>query len=135
MLWYFLRKKNIGIILLILVIVIGIGIFGIPIFTSPTPFVPLTKIDESIVPSGTIIHLSDKDFKEFPTLASVIRDNNQRGETWADGIHYSVKLSWEEKERFISRYPMPSINYTTGQSETYFEYKGKYYSYKPPIQP
>ena len=56
-------EKNIGIILLILVIVIGIilVIFGIPILKSPTPSVSLTKINESIVPKGTIIHLSDKD--------------------------------------------------------------------------
>ena len=68
-------------------------------------------------------------------LASVIRDNNERGEIWADGIHYIVNISWEEKERFNRKYPMPSINRTTGLSETYFEFKGKYYSYTPPTQP
>ena len=52
----FFEKKNIGIILLILVIVIGIVIFGIPILTSPTPSISLTKINESIIPTGTIIH-------------------------------------------------------------------------------
>jgi len=130
-------EKNIGIILLILVIVIGIilVIFGIPILKSPTPSVSLTKINESIVPKGTIIHLSDKDFEEFPSLAPVIRDNTQRGEIWADGIHYGVKLSWEEREKFMSKYPIPSINRTTGKSETYFEYRGKYYSYFPPTLP
>jgi hypothetical protein len=131
----FSKKKIIGIILLILVI-IGIVIFCIPLFTSPTPGVILTKINESGIPQGTIIHLSDKDFEEFPSLAPVIRDNTKRGIVYANGtrIEYIVKLSWEDKEKFISKYyPTGSVNYT-GKSE-YFEYKGNYYSYTPPFQP
>ena len=134
----FYEKKNIGIILLILVIVIGIVIFCIPLFTSPTPGVILTKINESGIPQGMIIHLSDKDFKEFPSLAPVIRDNTKRGIVYANGtrIDYTIKLSWEDKDKFISKYfPMGSVNYTTGKSEAYFEYKGNYYSYTSPYQP
>jgi hypothetical protein len=121
------------------VIVIGIilVIFGIPILKSPTPGVSLTKINEYIVPTGTIIHLSYKDFEEFPSLAPVIRDNVKCGIVYANGtrIDYIVKLSWEEREKFISKYPMPSVNHTTGGSETYFEYKEIYYSYTPPTLP
>ncbi len=105
------------------------------IFDRPTPSVSLTKINESIVPTGTIYHLSDKDFEEFPTLAAVIRDNAQRGEIWPEGIKYGIKTSWEDKEKFMSMYPTWSMNHTTGKSETYFEYKGKYYSYFPPTHP
>jgi hypothetical protein len=128
-------KRRWYVVILVIVVVFILAIYSIPIIKSPTPSVSLTKINESIVPTGTIIHLSDKDFEEFSTLASVIRDNNQRGETWADGIHYGVKLSWEEREKFMSMYPTWSMNHTTGKSETYFEYKGKYYSYFPPTHP
>jgi hypothetical protein len=128
-------KRRWYVVILIIVVVFILVIFSIPIFTSPMPSVSLTKINESIVPTGTIIHLSDKDFEEFPSLAPVIRDNTQRGDTLADGIHYGVKLSWEEREKFMSKYPIPSINSTTGKIETYFEYKGKYYSYFPPTSP
>jgi hypothetical protein len=133
----FTEKKYIGIILIIMVIVIIFILvaFWPAIFDRPTPSVSLTKINESIVPTGTIYHLSDKDFKEFPSLAPVIRDNTQRGDTLADGIQYGVKLSWEEREKFMSMYPTWSMNHTTGKSETYFEYKGKYYSYFPPTLP
>jgi|WetSurMetagenome_2_1015567.scaffolds.fasta_scaffold02244_2 hypothetical protein len=133
----FYKKKIVGIILLILVISIGIFyvIFNIPILKSPTSGVILTKINESGIPKGMIIHLSDKDFEEFPSLAPIIRDNTKRGIVYANGtrIDYSIKLSWEDKEKFISKYyPMESVNYT-GKSE-YFEYKGNYYSYTPPFQ-
>jgi hypothetical protein len=134
----FSKKKIIGIILLILVIVIGIVIFGIPLLTSPTPGVILTKINESGIPQGMIIHLSDKDFEEFPSLAPVIRDNTKQGIVYANGtrIVYTITLSWEDKEKFISKYfPKGSVNYTTGKSEAYFEYKGNYYSYTSPFQP
>ena len=133
----FSEKKIIGIILLILVIVIGIVIFGIPILKSPTPSITLTKINESRIPQGTITHLLDKDFEEFPMLAPVIRDNTKSGRVYANGtrIDYIVKLSWEDKEKFIGKYPEATANRTTGESETFFEYKGKYYSYTPPTQP
>jgi hypothetical protein len=133
----FSKKKIIGIILLILVIVIGIVTLGIPILKSPTPSITLTKINESGIPQGTITHLSDKDFEEFPMLAPVIRDNTKSGMVYANGtrIDYIVKLSWEDKGKFIEKYPEASGNYTTGESETYFEYKEKYYSYTPPTQP
>lgn len=133
----FSEKKYTSIILIIMVIVIIFILvaFWPAIFDRPTPSVSLTKINESIVPIGTIYHLSDKDFEEFPTLAAVIRDNAQRGEIWPEGIHYGIKLSWEDKEKFNSKYPIQSTNYTTGESETFFEYKGKYYSYTPPTHP
>jgi hypothetical protein len=133
----FSEKKNIGIILLILVIVIGIVLFCIPLFTSPTPGITLTKINESGIPQGTITHLSDKDFEEFPMLAPVIRDNTKRGIDYANGtrIEYTVMLSWEDKQKFIGRYPEATANHTTGESETFFEYNGKYYSYTPPTEP
>ena len=95
--------------------------------------VGLTEINQSIIPKGTIYHLSEKDFEEFPTLARVIRDNSQKPDSNYTGRnYYSVKLSQEERTQFISKYPGGLMNQTTGESETYFEYKGKYYSFLPP---
>ncbi len=116
-----ISKKHIGIILIILVIFIGfiLVIFGPEIFDSGTPRVTVTKINESGIPSGQIIHLSDDDFKEFPGLAPVIRDNTQQGVSYANGtrIDYTVKLSWDERTRF---------KYSSYVS---YEYNGKYYQF------
>jgi hypothetical protein len=116
-----ISKKHIGIILIILVIFIGffLVIFGPEIFDSPTPGVTVTKINESGIPNGTIIPLTDKDFKDFPQLAPVIRDNTKHGVPYANGtrIDYIVKLSWDESTRFkYSGY-------------AYYEYNGKYYQF------
>jgi hypothetical protein len=116
-----ISKKNIGLFLIILVIFIGfiLVIFGPAIFDRGTPHVTVTKINESGKPSGNIIHLSDDDFKQFPSLAPVIRDNTQQGVTFANGtrVDYTVKLSWDERTRF---------KYST---YVYYEYNGKYYQF------
>lgn len=116
-----ISKKHVGIILIILVIFIGfiIVIFGPEIFDSPTPGVTVTKINESGIPNGTIIPLTDKDFEEFPQLAPVIRDDTKHGVPYANDtrIDYIVKLSWDERTRF--KY----------SSYAYYEYNGKYYQF------
>ncbi len=127
-----ISKKHIGIILIILVIFIGffLVIFGPEIFDSPTPTVSVTKINESGIPNGKIISLTDKDFEDFPQLAPVIRDNTKHGVPYANGtrINYIVKLSWNERERFLSsKFSALWINQTTGKNEVYYEYNGKYY--------
>ena len=38
----------------------------------------ITEINESGVPNGNIIHITEEDFKKFPKLASVFRDKTQR---------------------------------------------------------
>jgi hypothetical protein len=131
-------KRRWYVVVLIIVVVFILAIISIPIIISPHPGVDLTKkVNESGVPRGTIYHLSDEDFKEFPMLSPVIRDNTKRGIVYANGtrILYVVGLSWEEMYKFNSKFKVYSTNYTTGESETYFEYKGQYYSFDPPAFP
>ena len=102
----------------ILAIIIGfiLVIFGPEIFDSPTPSVSLTKINESGIPKGKIVHLIDDDFKEFPQMAPVFRDNTQ-GVSYANStrISYTVKLSWEEREKFMgSKFGQRVYNFTSG---------------------
>jgi hypothetical protein len=114
---------------LIIIITPFFGIFAPGLLSgSATGYVSITKINESIVPTGTIYHLSEKNFEEFPLLAPVIRDN-----TRGDGIQYGITLYGEEREKFIKNFPVVSTNRTTGKSETYFEYHGKFYSFFPPF--
>jgi hypothetical protein len=57
-------KKRISIVLVILAIIIGfiLEIFGPEIVDSPTSSVSLTKINESGIPKGKIVHLIENDF-------------------------------------------------------------------------
>ena len=125
------KSNNIEFALLLLIVIITpfVGVYGPGLLSgSPTGYVSITKINESIVPTGTIYHLSEKDFQEFPGLAKVIRDNTRE-----DKVYYGIALYGEEREKFINNFPFGSTNRTTGQSETYFEYKGKFYSFDPPM--
>ena len=91
----------------------------------------ITEINESGVPNGNIIHITEEDFKKFPKLASVIRDKTQRIDqisnngTW---IHYKLFLTDDERAQFSSLYfPLNPDNL-----ERFFEYNGKYYYYDIP---
>jgi hypothetical protein len=132
-----LKRRWYVVIFGIIIIIFILVAFWPAIFDRPTPSISLTKINESGIPRGTIIHLSDEDFKEFPMLSPVIRDNTRSGVVYANGtrISYVVGLSWEEADKFNSKFKNYSSNYTTGESETYFEYKGQYYSFTPPTHP
>jgi hypothetical protein len=91
----------------------------------------ITEINESGVPNGNIIHITEKDFKKFPKLASVIRDKTQRIDqtshngTWID---YKLFLTDHERAQFLSLYCLP----IPGNPDRFFEYNGKYYYYDIP---
>jgi hypothetical protein len=93
-------------------------------------YTTLTEINQSIIPEGTIYHLSEKDFEDFPSQARVIRDNSQKPTEYGGKKYYYVSLSEKERTQFISKYPV-FVNRTTMESETYFEYNRKYYSFYP----
>jgi len=121
------KVREFTLLLLIIIITPFFGVFVPGLLSgSPTGYVSITKINESIVPTGTIYHLSEKDFEEFPGLAKVIRDNTRE-----DKVQYVIALHGKEREKFINNFPFGSTNRTTGESETYFEYKGKFYSFLP----
>src|SRR5674476_507745 len=89
----------IGIALIILAIIIGYVLVIRPhLVDNPTPRVSLTKINESVIPSGKIIHISDKDFEVFPRFAPIFHGTEQGDVVYANGtrILYIAGLSYEE---------------------------------------
>jgi hypothetical protein len=97
----------------------------------------LVESNESVVPQGYTFSLTEDDFKEFPQLASIIRDKTTKPTyIYKNGIRsYHVQLSSEEYSRFLSRYwsnvsrsevdkPFPH--------NRIFEYTGKYYEFEIP---
>jgi len=99
-------------------------IFFAPIFNPDRPGMSITKINESGVPDGPVVRIADEDFREFPFLAPVIRDNSQHGISTNDGkrISYVVGLSWQDKDRI-------SGSKFFSHHNTFFEYEGTYYSF------
>jgi hypothetical protein len=94
--------------------------------------IDIIEINESGVPQGIIVHLTEEDFKKFPKLAPVIRDKTQRIRGVSnDGkrITYTVFLTDEEKVQITSLY-FPS---NPDNLKRFFEYNGKYYAYDFPI--
>jgi hypothetical protein len=93
----------------------------------------LEKVNQSFVPQKNIISLTNEDFKVFPKLAPVIRDETQKPiGTLANGeILYRIPLTGDERHTFHEHY-MP---YYTGEitNDRFLEYKGKYYRYDPPV--
>jgi hypothetical protein len=66
----------------------------------------LYELNDSGVPQGIIISLTEEDFKECPQLASVIRDKNIKPvQIWDDGKRiYRIPLTVEEMYRFRDHY-------------------------------
>jgi hypothetical protein len=124
----------------VFIAIIGIFIFLLSWFGNITIFEPehysriyLHEQNESFVPQGYIIHLTDEDFKVFPKLIPVIRDKNQKPLLQLENgeREYSIFLTGEEHYLFEGRYQVfdPSIDMTKGIA---FEYKGKYYGFVRP---
>jgi hypothetical protein len=91
----------------------------------PGPRMSITKINETGVPNGEIVHLTEADFAAYPFLAPIIRDHSRRGMSLKNGtlIDYSVALSRREFE---------NVRWWSGffsQSPVYFEYQSNFYSF------
>lgn len=77
------------------------------------------EVNESTVQQGTIIHLTEQDFKEHPVLAEMIKgEENFERLFRKDGVIPDHEEAKTIRDKF-------SWNTTTGQK--YVEYKGKYY--------
>jgi hypothetical protein len=90
----------------------------------------ITEINESGVPNGNIIPITEEDFKKFPKLASVMRDKTQKIDQISNNgtrINYKLFLSDDERVQFLSLYPN-----TPGNFDNFFEYNGTYYYYGYP---
>jgi hypothetical protein len=125
----------IGVALIILAIIIGYVLVLRPhLVDNPTPGVYQTKINESGIPSGTIIHVSDKDFEDFPKVTSSFHGTQQDPLVYANGtrIIYGISLSWEEIPKFQgSIFGQYKMNDSTGNNDIFYEYKGSYYYFGP----
>jgi hypothetical protein len=91
----------------------------------------LYKVNQSFVPQKNIISLTDEDFKVFPKMAPVIRDETQKPDAIEDDQSlYVIPLTDSEDQIFTERY----LPYYPGDMSygRFLEYKGKYYRYTPP---
>ena len=119
------RKRDI-VLLVVIVITSGIVLMVIntEIFHPPGPRMSITKINETGVPNGEIVPLTEEDFNEYPFLAPVIRDHSRQGTPYKNGtrIGYSVGLSRAEYD---------NIRWSNffSWSPVFFEYQGNFYSF------
>jgi hypothetical protein len=90
----------------------------------------LYELNGSYIPQGIHFSLTEEDFKEFPQLALIVRDKNQKPmQIFNDGTKfYMVSLTSNEMERFNSRYWLNR----SGEMRRIFEYDGKYFEYDVP---
>ncbi len=84
----------------------------------------ITKINESVIPDGPIVHVVDEDLDEYPSLARAICENSQQGYSRQNGtrIKYYIGLSWQEYNRILGSKFFSHHN-------TFFEFDGTYYSF------
>jgi len=91
----------------------------------------LYESNESVIPQGHTITLTEDDFKDFPQLASIIRDKKTNPTViYKNGIRaYHIPFSSKEYSLFLSRY---WSNSSGSEDRRIFEYKGKYFEYDLP---
>jgi hypothetical protein len=130
-------KKRLQILIAILVIIVIVFIgysiwsYQVSVGWGTTSRLYMGEINESIVPQGNIVHLTEEDFKKFPKVAPVIRDKTQRIRGVSNNgtlISYTVFLTDNESSQFSSLYFPPNPD----NLERFFEYNGKYYYYDVP---
>jgi hypothetical protein len=102
-----------------------ITLFGKESFST----VHLSELNDSVVPQGKSISLTEEDFKQFPQLASIIRDKNQNA-----AHSYTILFTADEYNWFVSRYWSNISEEDKSQfpPRRIFEYEGKYYIYDYP---
>jgi hypothetical protein len=108
------------------VLILGFILFCIPLYLIVSPGETETaagfnvySIQESETDNGTILHLTDKDFWEFPKLAPIIRDGRYNG-CYSDSANCIAHGSYSFGEEQKYRYYSASI----------LEYRDRYYSLK-----
>ena len=129
----FLKKRWYVVIAILVFVIFLLNWFGFITIIGEESFstLHLYESNESFIPQGHTISLTEEDFKEFPQLASIIRDKNTNPTViYKNGIRsYHISFSSDEYSRFISRY---WSNWSRSEDRRIFEYKGKYYEYDFP---
>jgi hypothetical protein len=94
------------------------------------PNLTITRINDSSIPEGKLIQISDDDFDRFPYLAPILRNNSPEGipNSNGTGIDYIIEIPDSEQYHLWTSklFPHPDI---------FIEYKGDYYSFTPPWIP
>jgi hypothetical protein len=127
-----LKKRWYVLIAILAVAIFLLNWFGIITIIGKESFstLHLYELNESVVPQGNRISLAEGDFKEFPMLASIIRDKKQNPtRIFNDGTRfYMIPFTVNEMDTFNARYWKNS----SGENRRIFEYNGKYYEYDFP---
>ena len=113
--------------------------FGVITILGKESFSTLTlyESNESFVPQGNTISLTEEDFKEFPQLASIIRDKTTKPTVISmEGIRsYDIPFTSDEYSLFLARY-WSNVNRSEVDKpfphNRIFEYNGKYYEFELP---
>lgn len=117
---------GLGIIILFLYLSISLTVFLGESFST----LGLYELNRSYIPQGTSFSLTDDDFKDFPQLASIIRDNKQKPvQSRNDGTRvYLIPMTQSEMSKFNNHYWLNSTN----EDRRIFKYNGKYYEFTFP---
>jgi len=95
----------------------------------------LMPIEEDEVKTGVLIHLTEKDFQEFPRLGTAIRNYQQKFLFFfshgTEPQYVVIKLN--ERDKFVARYWSNNRSECLEQRPPrFFEYNGYYYRYSCP---
>ncbi len=107
------------IVLIIPIIILIIGAWAVYYYDPEGAYeIHAHEVNESVTRNGTVIHLTEQDFKEHPVLVEAIK-----GEKPLSRLLRKDMLITDHKESKYLQYRFMS-NIT---KEKYVEYKGKYY--------
>ena len=127
-----LKKRWYVFIAILAILIFLLNWFGVITIIGKESFstLHLDESNESAVPQGNTISLTDEDFKEFPQLASIIRDKKTNPTVIYKNVirSYHIAFSSKEYSLFIARY----WSNWSGEDRRIFEYNGKYYEYDFP---
>jgi hypothetical protein len=88
-----------------------------------------------VVKTGVLIHLTEKDFKEFPRLESAIRGYQQKYMFLFSPKTepQDVVMNINERDKFVALYWSNNRSECMAQNPPrFFEYRGYYYRYSCP---
>lgn len=125
------RHKRLILVLAVLVLLPAICVAAFPYLLSltvPPDRLQVFEVTEQKARNGTIVHLDEQNFQEYPVLEDVLlgSEYDRPGSPYAEGdlrrvgeVESPEKITQVTIDRYI-------IDTTTGKRK-YFEYAGRYY--------
>jgi len=110
------------IVLIIPIIILIIGAWAVYYYDPEWAYeIHVHEVNESVTRNGTVIHLTEQDFKEHPVLVEVIK-----GEKPLSRMLRRDRILTDHREaKYLQHRFMVNISNLT--EEKYVEYEGKYY--------